>query len=250
MKTQGVVIGLAAHAIVGIATIIDRGFRIVGGQDAKIENFRYQVNLFIKGEPGCGGTILDKRTILTASHCTSDLKASQIIVHVGSNRTYSGTPYKVASFARHPKYNSDVVDYDAAVLKLAKDLKLSSAVQPIGAIASLEPVNGSSANVSGYGFLSEGGKRSKRLQYVSVPIVGRDACKKDYGGHITDRMICAGKEGKDSCSFDSGGPLVQNNSVFGIVSFGIGCGYPGKPGVYTDVANNEIHSFIQQQLEE
>ncbi|RWS01452.1 trypsin 3A1-like protein [Dinothrombium tinctorium] len=58
---------------------------------------------------------------------------------------------------------------------------------------------------------------------------------------ITETMICAGEEGKDSCGGDSGGPLfgsvLRNAKLFGIVSFGIGCGRKDRAGVYTRVQN-------------
>lgn len=50
-------------------------------------------------------------------------------------------------------------------------------------------------------------------------------------------MLCAGYElgGKDSCQFDSGGPLIENSTVVGIVSWGRSCALVGYPGVYTNV---------------
>lgn len=48
----------------------------------------------------------------------------------------------------------------------------------------------------------------------------------------------------DSCQGDSGGPLQMFSSsspfiarVVGVVSFGVSCGLPGIPGVYTRVAH-------------
>lgn len=62
---------------------------------------------------------------------------------------------------------------------------------------------------------------------------------------ISEGQYCAyDPRGKvDACQGDSGGPLQVFRSsntaiatVVGVVSFGIGCGSPGVPGVYTRVA--------------
>ncbi len=42
--------------------------------------------------------------------------------------------------------------------------------------------------------------------------------------------------GKDSCQGDSGGGLVCNGILTGIVSFGAECAMRGFPGVYTEVS--------------
>lgn len=50
-------------------------------------------------------------------------------------------------------------------------------------------------------------------------------------------MICAIENNKDSCYGDSGSPLVvkSTSEQVGIVSWGISCGDPEYPGVYSNV---------------
>lgn len=71
-------------------------------------------------------------------------------------------------------------------------------------------------------------------------------CKGVYVDYrITDNMFCAGypKGRMDSCAGDSGGPLLCRDprkpdhqwTVFGITSFGDGCGQPRKYGIYSHI---------------
>merc|ERR1719341_102844 len=56
-------------------------------------------------------------------------------------------------------------------------------------------------------------------------------------------MLCAGgEEAKDACQGDGGSPLVCKKAdgsyqLTGLVSWGIGCGQRGIPGVYVNVKN-------------
>ncbi|EFY96505.2 Peptidase cysteine/serine, trypsin-like protein [Metarhizium robertsii ARSEF 23] len=65
--------------------------------------------------------------------------------------------------------------------------------------------------------------------------------KRQVSSRITQNMICAGasRGAQDSCYGDSGGPLVDahSNTLVGIVSFGLACGHPTAPGVYTKVSS-------------
>lgn len=54
---------------------------------------------------------------------------------------------------------------------------------------------------------------SVTLQAARVPIIADNVCQKSYrgaGANITEGMFCAGhmEGGSDSCSGDSGGPLM------------------------------------------
>eukprot|EP00091_Calanus_sinicus_P018622 TRINITY_DN4310_c0_g1_i1.p1 TRINITY_DN4310_c0_g1~~TRINITY_DN4310_c0_g1_i1.p1 ORF type:complete len:135 (-),score=39.95 TRINITY_DN4310_c0_g1_i1:240-644(-) len=85
------------------------------------------------------------------------------------------------------------------------------------------------ATVSGWGTLQAGGFQPVQLMEVNVTTMDNTECGAFYAGYedITDSMICASGEGKDSCQGDSGGPLVTLESssfysLIGVVSWGYG----------------------------
>ena len=82
------------------------------------------------------------------------------------------------------------------------------------------------------------------MKYGMVPLLSSDQCSR-WLSHSFDAKteFCAGwEDGRtDTCKGDSGGALICLNrnkwSLYGIVSWGEGCGKPMKPGVYTKVAH-------------
>ena len=93
------------------------------------------------------------------------------------------------------------------------------------------------------------------LQVMEVPIYNRTHCEQDYGMIIDDGMFCAGYDSglMDACHGDSGGPGTgydENESkprLLGIVSWGIRCAFPFKPGVYVKVSH--FISWINETIE-
>ncbi|PIO26116.1 hypothetical protein AB205_0058950 [Aquarana catesbeiana] len=101
-----------------------------------------------------------------------------------------------------------------------------------------------------------------KLQCLDLPVLSDSACKASYSNMITTNMFCAGflEGGKDSCSYfhalmyllfsqaDSGGPLVCNGKLYGVVSWGRMCALRNSPGVYTKVCNyfDWIKNIIEQ----
>ncbi|KAA0200062.1 hypothetical protein HAZT_HAZT003787 [Hyalella azteca] len=85
------------------------------------------------------------------------------------------------------------------------------------------------------------GPQQGSLWEVKLQFWNNNNCAQKYGpaapGGIVPSYLCAGRGGKDSCSGDSGGPIVRRiDGVWtqvGLVSWGIGCGKGEYPGVYS-----------------
>jgi len=228
--------------------------RIVGGTEAADGEFPWQVSLRQIGSIGmthfCGGSIVDENWIMTAAHCCAGQTPAFMHVVAGGIKLNAaeGEEEKrdLEKIIGHPDYDSNQLTNDICLLKLTKPLEWTEFVQPAKMPAALQETDaGTMATVTGWGTLSEGGfSLPNVLHKVSVPIVSDEECDKDYSSagapEIAPSMICAGlpEGGKDSCQGDSGGPFVDasDNTLLGVVSWGIGCGRAGYPGVYTQVS--------------
>lgn len=217
---------------------------IVGGSDANIEDYPYQALLletyYLYEYPVCGGSIISDLYILTAAHCIKFTSTDKLRVGVGSNKVENTRKYRVKQIIVHESYSSK--RKDIGLLKLNSPLRFSRAVQPIDLpYNSLDELPSSAiVTVSGWGDLSFGDLWGPdTLQHVDIAIIEQSICNESYFGLIKEWEICAGYlgvGGKDSCQGDSGGPLASYNTLYGIVTWGIGCGESDYPGVYTNVA--------------
>ncbi len=97
---------------------------------------------------------------------------------------------------------------------------------------------------------SNGPNYPDQMREAKVPVVSDTSVKQTYGSsYVPSLMVAAGATGKDTCQGDSGGPMFSyvfgsGYTQIGIISFGAGCGAPGHPGVYTEVNNSSVRSFI------
>ncbi|XP_061456718.1 transmembrane protease serine 9 isoform X2 [Rhineura floridana] len=222
--------------------------KIVGGLDASHGEVPWQVSLKDGLQHFCGATVIGDRWLLSAAHCFNYTKVEYLTAFAGTTSLSAAGSTSVKVSVRrvvpHPSYNSALLDFDVAVLELARPLPFSRYIQPICLPLAIHkfPV-GRKCVISGWGSLQEGNvSKPENLQRASVGIIDQKTCNVLYNFSLTEQMICAGfLEGKvDSCQGDSGGPLAceETPGVFylaGLVSWGFGCAQAKRPGVYARI---------------
>ncbi|XP_053659787.1 trypsin-2-like [Anopheles marshallii] len=202
----------------------------------------------------CGGTHLGEGWILTAAHCIISLKKgnlTRIFAQIGGHDLNDITAERFTIVETHilRSYNPVTMVGDIAVLRA--DLPIVRHLQSDPQAPLRLPdesyrsaVNGEQCYIFGYGSDSYDGPISTSLHYGTVLALDLDSCIGMMGAVVApppdSGMFCAiGRS--DACKGDSGGGYVcrqRFSSQFvlrGIISYGVGCGAPGTPGVYTDV---------------
>ena len=146
----------------------------------------------------------------------------------------------------HPQYNANTIDYDYMILTIQGSWTFDDYVKPIKIVnaSDTELPNNTLCQSSGYGYSQHIGNNpgviASTLQWMDISCITVEECKKVWRLQtLTSRQQCASSDGVTSCMGDSGGPLVcidgRKAVLFGVTSWGIGCGLPDSPGVYVRV---------------
>ena len=227
--------------------------RIVGGIEAKEGAWPWMAALVYTGMDSyngqfCGGALIDEEWVVTAAHCTegSEPEDMEILLNTNNLANGSGQRFTVDQIIQHANYNPDTEDSDIALIHLTEN----APYETIPLVESGDPnrlvIPLTDATTIGWGRTAEyGGYYPEELRQVTVLIVPPRIALRIYGVNgFTINMIAAGvpKGRKDTCTGDSGGPLMvmdrsgENWVLAGITSWGIGCARPRSPGVYTRVS--------------
>ncbi|XP_067841977.1 granzyme K-like [Heptranchias perlo] len=237
------------------------GLEIIGGRDVKPHSKPYMASIQVFNNATksyqhiCGGALIRPNWVLTAAHCEFDLnvKPVHVVLGIDSLKKKSNKALNVKQKIPHICFDEDSKDNDIMLLQLDSEAKLDKFVNVLPLPKNTKDMKtGTVCTVAGWGKTKvKSNELSDNLKEVNVTIIDRKKCnsRKYYNNKpvITNNMLCAGdrKGGKDSCKGDSGGPLICNNVLSGIVSHGTLCGLAKKPGIYTRLTEKYVQ-WIQK----
>ncbi|XP_014615268.1 PREDICTED: chymotrypsin-2-like [Polistes canadensis] len=227
--------------------------KIVGGLPAEEGQYPHQASLRYKDKHFCGGSVLNKRWILTAAHCLAGLEASNITVVLGTNTlNKGGDMYQANVTIAHEEYDPRKVKNDIGLIKLDKDIEFTEKVKPINLPIENYQKTDNYVTLSGWGRTSYPGYSPNELQHIKLRVIDQKKCATMVvitRIPVTDSNICTLNQfGQGACHGDSGGPLINGDEQIGIVSWGIPCAR-NLPDVFTRVFNylDWIKSHIKEE---
>src|SRR5918993_4001911 len=198
---------------------------IVGGTAAPNGKYPFMAALLDKRRAGdafeeqfCGGTLIDKNSVLTAAHCLVNPKPDKLQVVVGRTALNQnrGQLRSVSHRFIHPRYNGNGHGYDAAILKLTRPVKSIKPIKLAGAKQNNLEKPAHILTSAGWGVVKQRPGpfdiRTFRMHEVSVPVVSDSRAKRAYQSqglkYLPSLQVAVGKKGNGPCFGDSGGALL------------------------------------------
>ncbi|MFF3320774.1 trypsin-like serine protease [Streptomyces sp. NPDC002889] len=217
----------------------------------------------------CGGTLVAPNKVLTAAHCLYDQNGVRQnwgkygAVLAGTSKLVGGPDHSEGRFVDVQRswvragYGTDGNANDIALLTLAEPLGYATLEMAKPTDTALY-TPGTNGTAYGWGLTGSGEQAtlSSTLLKATLPIQSDTDCTENFNENLPTepglyqpgKMLCTGPlgtgddaTGKTTCPGDSGGPLIVNGKVVGVVSWGIGtsvqsCNVQGTFEVFTKVS--------------
>ncbi|WP_437647605.1 S1 family peptidase [Sorangium sp. So ce362] len=222
--------------------------RIVGG--AVDTAHAYVVGVGTRSRAFCSGTVISRRTVITAGHCHGTLTR----VYFGTSLGRRSESVRVETSRRHPEYDPGTLENDLTLLKLESDAPVQPAPLLRESMENSGWYVGPDYTFVGYG-VSDGvaGTGFGMRRVVTFPILAIGPAQVGgTPGTIDATQFYYQVPAMNTCAGDSGGPafLVRSGveRLAGVTSFGDDpCTLDGVQA-RTDFA--QISRFIQPTIDE
>lgn len=199
----------------------EHGGRVVYGVQAAENQFPFFAFLAMFNVNGstfiCGGSLISPNFVLTAAHCMENVV--RVYIMIGSNELNSlPTIRRASKFTMHENFTMLAIADDIGLVKLSRPVDYTPIALPTEnyAARNFEGLNMTSA---GFG-RTENGMLPRFLLYTDLVGFSYNACRIAYPFFV-DTMLCAkGVENSAICLGDSGGPLILENVLVGVNSYG------------------------------
>ncbi|XP_005091543.2 fibrinolytic enzyme, isozyme C-like [Aplysia californica] len=236
--------------------------RIINGEAAELYSHPYITSLqklersffFSYWRHICGGSLIHEKYVLTAAHCLTGLKLSELRVKLGALRLDSETSYesvrRVVKISIHENYkeNDFGIPNDIAILELDTPATLNKNVQVAEMAAEGSSFLNTECVLAGWGMIGTGqaAQEATTLKEVNITKIDSQRCNDLWdGAGVTDKHICVHDasppvgERPSACMGDSGGPMMcgpRHNILAGVTSWGERTCSGNYPSVYTRVS--------------
>lgn len=206
----------------------------------KNDSFKAVKQLIVDGEQHCTATLIRPGVALTAAHCLDLLRPDELSIELSSKNKVI-----IQGFYPHPKYSDQDIGsvFDVAVITFSHD---SSPRDTFMGLDYDSPKTQDKVELVGFGNGKIKSDYGTEQDGAGVKRYGTNSIEEiNENGQI---IIQSRKRQAAAISGDSGGPLIKEGKIIGVVSSTAYSKDRQATTIYTSIANPENRAFIEETL--